>query len=57
MFYEEGSESDFLTSGKTLIEAKYHSQMPKKQQDLFNTYPAKKRVIITGIKDLVGLKL
>jgi hypothetical protein len=55
--YEEGSEIDFLTSEKTLIEVKYHSQMTKKQQDLFNSYPAKERVIITGIKDLEGLKL
>ena len=55
--YEDGSEIDFLTSEKTLIEVKYHSQMTKKQQDLFNTYPAKKRVILTGIKDLEGLKL
>ena len=55
--YEDGSEIDFLTSEKTLIEVKYHSQMTKKQQDLFNAYPAKERVIITGIKDLEGLKL
>lgn len=55
--YEEGSEIDFLTSGKTLIEVKYHSQMNEKQQDLFNSYPAKERAIITGIKDLGGLKL
>ena len=55
--YENGSEIDFLTSGKILIEVKYRSQMSKKQQDLFNTYPVKERVIITGIKDLERLKL
>jgi hypothetical protein len=55
--YEDGSEIDFLTSQKTLIEVKYHGQMTKKQQDLFSTYQAKKRVILAGIKDLEGLKL
>jgi len=55
--YENGAEIDFLTSQRTLIEVKYHSQMTKKQQDLFNTYAAKKRVILTGIKELEGLKL
>jgi len=34
--YEDGSEIDFQTSEKTLIEVKYHSQMTKKQQDLFD---------------------
>jgi hypothetical protein len=34
---------DFLTSEKTLIEVKDHSQMTKKQQNLFNIYPAKKK--------------
>jgi hypothetical protein len=55
--YEGGAEIDFVTSEKTLIEVKYHSPMTKKQQDLFNTYPAKKKVILTGIKDLEGIKL
>jgi predicted AAA+ superfamily ATPase len=55
--YEDGSEIDFLTLEKTLIEVKYHSQMTKKQQALFNAYPAKERVILTGIKDLEKLKL
>jgi hypothetical protein len=31
--------------------------MTKKQQDLFNSYPAKEKVTLTGIKDLEGLKL
>jgi hypothetical protein len=31
--------------------------MTKKQQALFNAYPAKERVILTGIKDLEKLKL
>ncbi len=54
--YEDGSEIDFLTLGKTLIEVKYHSEMTKKQQNLFNTYPAKERVLLTGIKDMEKLK-
>jgi len=54
--YEDGSEIDFLTSEGTLIEVKYHSEMTKKQQDLFNTYAAKERILLTGIKDLERLK-
>jgi predicted AAA+ superfamily ATPase len=53
--YEGGTEIDFMTSEKQLIEVKYGSQMTRKQQDLFNSYPAKQRVILTGIKDLEGL--
>ena len=55
--YEEGIEIDFLTAQKTLIEVKYHSLMTRKQQDLFHAYPAKKRIILTGIKDLERPKL
>jgi uncharacterized protein len=54
--YAEGTEIDFMTSEKRLIEVKYHSQMTKKQQSLFNTYPAKERMIITGVKDTEGLE-
>jgi len=50
--YEEGTEIDFLTSEKTLIEVKYRSGMTRKQQELFDAYPAKKRVILTGVNDL-----
>ncbi len=55
--YEEGTEIDFLTAEKTLIEVKYHSQMTRKQQDLFHAYPSKKRIILTGTKDLERPKL
>ncbi len=54
--YEDGSEIDFLTSGKRLIEVKYRREMPKKQENLFNTYSAKEKVLITGIKDMERLE-
>ena len=54
--YEDGSEIDFLTSGKRLIEVKYHREMTKKQENLFNTYSAKERVLLTGIKDMERLE-
>jgi uncharacterized protein len=54
--YEQGTEIDFLTADGTLIEVKYHRQMTRKQENLFQTYPAKNRVSLTAIRDLGQLK-
>ena len=50
--YEDGTEIDFLTDDKILIEVKYQSDMTEKQRELFNRFKAKKKVLIKGIRDL-----
>ena len=51
--YENGSEIDFLTEDKILIEVKYKSEMPEKQKLLFKNLRAKKKVVIKSIYDLI----
>ena len=50
--YQDGNEIDFLTENKTLIEVKYNSEMPRKQEDLFNNIKAKNKILIRDIFDL-----
>lgn len=50
--YQKGIEIDFITSDKILIESKYNSGMNEKQKKLFESYPAKKRMLINGIQQL-----
>ena len=50
--YQAGSEIDFLTSKKTLIEVKYNSEMNKNQQELFAKAEANKKILIKKISDL-----
>lgn len=53
--YEEGNEIDFITEDKTLIEVKYNSEMSIKQNELFNSIKAKKKIIVKDIFDLEKL--
>lgn len=50
--YENGTELDFYTADKILIESKYYSQLNKKQEKLFSEYPAEKKIIIDSIMKL-----
>ena len=54
--YQDGAEIDFLTEDKTLIEVKYHSKLSDAQKRLFDSYPAKEKMIITGVEDMENLK-
>jgi len=53
--YQDSSEIDFLTEDKTLIEVKYQSEMSEKQETLFKTVRAKKKILIKNIHDLSKL--
>ena len=53
--YENTIEIDFYTEDKILIEAKYYSEMNKKQEKLFLEYPAKKKIVIDSVDKLVAL--
>ena len=52
--YEDALEIDFYTQDKELIEVKFYGEMPQKQKNLFNSYPAKKRFLIDSV-DKVAL--
>ncbi|MDP2690946.1 MAG: ATP-binding protein [bacterium] len=52
---QDGNEIDFLTNENTLIEVKYGREMGKKQQALFDQFPAKRKRIISSIHDLEEL--
>ncbi|OIP53446.1 MAG: AAA family ATPase [Helicobacteraceae bacterium CG2_30_36_10] len=47
-FYVDGIELDFMTKDKTLIEVKYKSILNEKQQKLFDTTDATKKVVVDG---------
>ncbi len=51
-FYKDGIEIDFFTKGKTLIEVKYNQKLEGKQKEVFDNAKAKKKIIITGVKDI-----
>lgn len=53
--YENSAEIDFLTTEGTLIEVKYNSKFSDAQKRLFESHPAKKKIVINGIGDLVHL--
>lgn len=52
--YENTTEIDFITENKWLIECKFHDEeLSKKQQELFDSFPAKQRRIIRNEKDVL----
>lgn len=55
--YEDSTEIDFLTQEGTLIEAKYNSKLSDAQKRLFDSHPAKKKLVINGVEDLEKLSL
>ena len=50
--YKDGSEIDFLTGDKSLIEIKYHSKLSTAQQRLFDGFNAKKKMVISNVYDI-----
>ena len=53
--YEQSNEIDFITDDETLIEVKYHSVLNDNQKKLFDTYPAKKRIVVDCSKAFMAL--
>jgi len=53
--YKDGIELDFLTEDGTLIEVKYGQQLNEKQKKLFESFNAKKKVVISDIEDYLSL--
>ena len=49
---ENTIEIDFITEDKTLIEAKYYDKLRPKQQELFDKYDAKEKLVIASVYDL-----
>lgn len=50
--YENQIEIDFITDDKILIESKFYSELNAKQKELFDKYPASKRILIDSIEKL-----
>lgn len=53
--YKDGIEIDFITRDKILIEAKYLSELSGKQLELFKSYKAKEKYLITSIYDIMKI--
>jgi len=53
--YENTTEIDFITEDKILIESKFYAKLNKKQEKLFNEYPANKKLIIDSVEKLQSL--
>ncbi|NOQ41714.1 MAG: AAA family ATPase [Desulfuromusa sp.] len=50
--YENTTEIDFITEDKILIESKFYAKLNKKQEILFNEYPANKKLVIDSVEKL-----
>ncbi len=53
--YENTTEIDFITKDKILIESKFYAKLNKKQEKLFNEYPANKKLVIDSVEKLQDL--
>ncbi len=53
--YKNGIELDFYFDDK-LLEVKYFRELNEKQKKLFETFPAKEKIIVDGISDYMNLK-
>lgn len=53
--YENTTEIDFITEDKILIESKFYAELNKKQEKLFNEYPASKKLVIDSVEMLDSL--
>lgn len=50
--YENTTEIDFITEDKILIESKFYAKLNKKQEKLFNEYPANKKLVLDSVEKL-----
>ncbi len=53
--YENTTEIDFFTEDRILIESKFYAELNKKQEKLFNEYPANKKLVIDSVEKLAIL--
>lgn len=53
---QDGAEIDFMTEDKVLVESKYGTELRPKQRQLFESFPAKERLVIGGVWDLAKLE-
>lgn len=54
--YENTTEIDFITENKWLIECKFHDEeLSKKQQELFDSFPAQKRSVVRRESDVIKI--
>ena len=54
--YSNGMEIDFFTKDKILIEVKFHREVSVKQQALFDSIKANKKLVITSFQDIDKLE-
>ena len=52
----EGVEIDFFTSDETLIEVKFNDRLTGRQKELFDRFPAKRKIVIDSIPSLSQLE-
>ncbi|HNX92047.1 MAG TPA: ATP-binding protein [Syntrophomonas sp.] len=54
--YENNMEIDFYSDDRILIECKFYAEMSKGQQELFQSWPAQKRLLIDSVEKLTLLQ-
>jgi predicted AAA+ superfamily ATPase len=54
--YKNSTEIDFYFDKNILVEVKYGEALNEKQRKLFETYPAKRRLLLKNLDDLTTLK-
>ena len=55
--YMEGTEIDFITNNKILIEVKYGKGMDEKQQKIFDKIKANQKIVVHGISGYENLNI
>ena len=55
--YVDGVEIDFMTEDKTLIEVKYNSTLNDKQEKLYNSIEANKKVVIDSVESFLAIDI
>lgn len=53
---QDGAEIDFFTADQTLVEAKYGAELRPPQQDLFDSFPAPRRLLVDSVWKLAQLE-
>jgi len=52
---QDGIEIDFFTEDRMLVEVKYHHDFTSKQKKLFDTFEAKKKIVVQSVQDTNGM--
>lgn len=53
--YEDGTEIDFFTDDRMLVEAKYYDEMSEGQRNLFERFEARRKVVVDSVEALSQL--